>query len=65
MTWVGARLGRVITATLRYKIRLERIARKVYLWNEWKQMEEKMNEDDREEWIASGVGDEDGWKKPR
>ena len=38
MTWDGVRLGRDIKATLRYKVRLERmentrIARKVYLWN--------------------------------
>ena len=42
----------------------EIIARNVYLWNEWKHMEEEMHEDDREEWIARGVGDEYGWEEP-
>ena len=26
-------------------------------------MKEEMHEDDREEWIASGVGDQDGWEE--
>ena len=57
---------KLIKATLRYKIRLERmdderIARKV--WNEsgskWRKRCKKMTAD----WTASGVGDEDGWEE--
>ena len=62
---------RLVKTTRRYKIRLkgmddEGIARKVYLWNEsGSKMEEEKHENDRDEWVTSGVGDEDGWEEPR
>ena len=33
-------------------------------WGQGWYREEKMREDDREEWIANGVADEDGSEKP-
>ena len=62
--------GSLVKATLRYKVRLERmdeerILRKVYLWNESGSQWRKRCMRTREEWFTSGMGDESGWEESK